>query len=182
MNESIELLESQERAATAALRNAQARKRELLQAQQLLEQLAEAEAHNAYLERLRPVKALTVLGVNRQKLNEYVRDVKSLRVLRVHPDVVKLLRTALASRSEQEFLQLVSALAARLCDRHRDMLCVVDAMHTDGEMVAYFEHDKLLATLVIVTTQRSCSHASEALAMMLTAWALEFGRLTQYGE
>ena len=182
MNSALELLEQDEREATALLREAQQKKRDLLAAQAELEQLAEAEAHQAYLERLRPVKELTVLGVNRAKLNEYVRHTRVLRVLRVHPDVVKLLRTALASRSEQEFLQLVSALAARLCERHRDILQIVDDMHTDSEMVAYFEHSKLLATLVIVTTQRSCSHASEALAMMLTGWALEFGRVTQYGE
>ena len=175
MDQELELLEQDEREATALLREAQQKKRELIEQQQLALQAAEAEAHQAYLERLRPIRELQVLGVTHAKLRAV--SVPAITVIHVHSDVLKLLKAAVVHRSEPEFYQLVSALCVRLMQGRKELRSVVEQLSNDAATKHYFSASSDDATILIVGMGDT---PSGMLSDLVTTYALSWGEATKY--
>lgn len=182
MDNELALLEQDEREATALLREAQQKKRALLEEQAKLLELQEAEARAQYAAKLKPVAELSVMGVMYSKLRGMTGLHTMLGVVRVHPDVFKLLKVALVARSETEFYQLAGGLATRLAHLHNNFRQVVEQLRGDAATAKYFEGSQRTSPVFVVSKLPLSEAQSEMYAALLSAYALEFGRITNYEE
>jgi hypothetical protein len=169
----LALLEQDEREATALLREAQSRKRQLLHEQQLALQEQEELARMAYVSKLKRVDELAVLGITHSKLMQI--PVPQLGAITVHADVLKLLRAALVHRSDAEFYQLVTALAIKLNEGRKHLATLVDQLRNDEATSSYFDASQDAVSIVIAS-----GSGTALLSDLITCYALEYGRITQY--
>lgn len=178
----LALLEQDEREATALLRDAQQKKRELLAAQAEAEAARREMEYQQYLDRLRPVAELQVMGVTHSKLRNLTGSHTMLGLVKVHPDILKLLKAAIVARTEQELVQLLSALATRLAYSHRDFMDTVRELRENEDTRHYFNDTLRSAPVVVAVKLPLTERQSVMFSELLTCYALEYGRITQYEE
>jgi hypothetical protein len=178
----LAILEAEERSATALLRDAQERKRALLQASADAEAALAANEYQAYLDRVKrsAPSELQVLGVSHSKLQGMLKRHYVLRLVNVHPDVLALLRAALVSRDEEHFVRLVSALVERLVGTHTTLRDVVETLKDAPASSHYFCVRTDEVSIPIVAVGRVAGVPAGMLSDLVTAWALSWGEASKY--
>jgi hypothetical protein len=178
MPDELTLLDTAEQELHAQLKSLRSRKQ--LALQEVAEQAAlEAQLrHDAHMQRVQALKPVTVLGASYESVRKLVRD-NGLRVVKVHPDILNLLRAALPAKDEQYFYQLCSALVERLMINQQAMDAIA-ALKADSATVRYFESED--ASVVIVLTGRLATMRPALVSEIITAYALEWGKATNYEE
>lgn len=176
----LETLHDEEQYAASVLRDTQEKKKQLLMEQKEEEEAALAAERQAYQLALKASpENLKVLGISLSKLGVMAANVSTLRVVRVHPDIERLLTAALVSRNEEHFLQLVSALAAMLVGSYANVKGTVHELEESSETAKYFRPS---GDGVYIPISAKARVNSETLAALLSAWALEWGKATSYEE
>ena len=132
----------------------------------------------AYAEKLRTIPSeLKVLGINYNKLSVIAAQHSTLRIIHVHRDIERLLAAALVSKSEEHFYQLVSALANHLVATYTNVRSTVHELQESMDTRHYFSTSSDAVSIPIAA---KVGVRSELLSDLITAWALEYGRITQY--
>lgn len=177
----LQELEQAEQAALAAMKEASRRKKELL------EQLDEQARINAELRRealalqVAELKELNALGVVYSKLRANLAG-EGLRVVYLHKDVRRLLVAALPAESEEQFLQLVSTLIERLASGHAYIKQEIESLCSDESMSHYFQRGANDVSVTVALGKRFAGGKSELLTDYLTAYALAWGRASNYED
>ena len=99
----------------------------------------------------------------------------------MHRDVRRLLVTALPSENEENFCRLVSSLAAMLVETYTQYRSTLATLRADAATASYFESSDTVS-IPIAASGKAASAASELLDDLVTAWALEWGKATNYEE
>lgn len=174
----LETLHDEEQYAASVLRDTQEKKKQLLQEQEEEEEAALAAERQAYAAKLRASpEHLKVMGISLSKLGVMAANMSTLRVVRVHPDIERLLSAALVSRSEEHFLQLVSALAATLVGSYASVKGTVHELEEGNDTAKYFS---VQTEYVYIPIAAKAGSSSELLSALITAYALEWGKATSY--
>jgi hypothetical protein len=180
MPDELTLLDTAEQELHAQLKAVRA-KRELTLAAHIEEQALAAQLrHEQVMARAAALRPVTVLGASYESVRKLARD-NGLRAVRVHPDILNLLRAALPARDEQHFYQLCSALVERLMINQQATRTAVEKLRNDSATQHYFEPQN--EVLVIICVVGRLSHTkSELLADIITAYCLSWGNAVAYED
>jgi hypothetical protein len=176
----LEELHDEEQYATKLFKSAQERKQQLLKEQQEQKVLEEQVAQQAYLEELKKVPVeLSIMGVSYKKLRDMLNQHQALKVLYLHRDVRNLLVAAIPSKNEEHFYQLVSALVQRLVGIRTEARSIVACLRQAEATRHYFGVSDAVS-IPIAAVGIVLGTPSALLSDLVTTWALEYGRLTNY--
>lgn len=174
-------LTHKEQMAHAAMREASRRKQELLQQMEEQAKLNAQAKRQELATKVAEMKEVDVLNIRYSKLRTRMKN-NGLRVTTVHPDILKLLRAALPAVDEEQFYQLVTVLLENLVYQNAQAKEAVSAMRADERYARYFEESQEFVGLPLVLTGRYAGGKRELLSEFLTAYALEWGKATEYEE
>lgn len=175
----IATLEAEEQAAYALLREASKRKQELMR------QLDEQARINAELRRQEVAakvaearKKRGALDVSYERLRASLVG-QNLRMVYVHKDVLGLLKAAVPAVSEEQFYQLLSALAEHLAFSRQQVKPVVATLRENSEYARYFNESQDSIGVPIILKNGG---GTETVGEALTAYALSWGSAVEYED
>jgi hypothetical protein len=178
----LDQLATEEQELHAALKALRIKKQAALEALAEEQAFEEQLRHEAVMAQAEQFKELVVLGVTYSKLRHGISDA-GLRIVSVHRDVRKLLSAALPSVSEQQFSQLVASLVTRLSNNSLRVRPAIDALKADSATAHYFDlYTNESVSIPIVLTGRLAAMRPALLSEMITAYALSWGKATQYED
>lgn len=174
----LDVLRDEEQSAAAALREVQAKKKAALKEQEEMQALEAELERKAYAEKLRTIPSeLKVLGINYNRLRTIAAQHSTLRIIYVHRDIERLLSAALVSKSDEDFYQLVSALANHLVASYSNVKGTVHELQESLDTRKYFSTSSDAVSIPIAAR---AGVKSDLLSDLVTAWALEWGKATKY--